>query len=489
MEVKLKVIAGKMAGKEFIFDRHDIFIFGRSPKCHCHIPDDPYVSRNHFLLEVNPPECYVRDLGSLNGTYINGHKYGGREYGESPEEAAKRAREVKLKDGDVIQAGGTVFLVQIEMPAECIECGKEIPKEEREEAKFVGGTYLCRGCREKAVRKVAVPKKVFCCVCGKEIPIDEAGGVGRGDYVCADCRNMPREREADILEQILNAFLRGVEKPPEIPDYEIIRQLGHGGMGVVYLARRIKDGAEVALKVMLAKRGRVTEKAVEYFQREMEICRQLQHPNIVAFYEQGYHKGVFYFVMEYCNGGSVDKLMEKRGGWLNLDEAIPIMLQALEGLAYAHERGYVHRDLKPSNILLVIDGKQRTAKISDFGLAKNFQQAGLSGITATGAYAGTLLFVPREQLLDFKHTRPVSDVFSIGATFYNMLTGKYVYEFSGADDPVHVILEGKVVSIRKRRVKLPDRLADIIDRAISPEPSDRFQTAGEMKDEMVKALK
>ncbi|MEM2991501.1 MAG: serine/threonine-protein kinase, partial [Halobacteria archaeon] len=325
-------------------------------------------------------------------------------------------------------------------------------------------------------------------VCGKEISPDEAGGVGRGDYVCADCREMPKEREADLLEQILADFLRGKEKLPEIPDYEIVRELGQGGMGVVYLARRLSDSKKVALKVMLSKRGRVTEKLVKYFQREMEICRQLRHPNIVEFYEQGYNRGIFYFVMEYCNGGSLRDLMRKRGGRLDLDEAKPIMLQVLDGLAYAHEREIVHRDLKPENILLVIDAGKLTAKVSDFGLAKNFQQAGLSGMTASGAYAGTRQFMPREQLLDFKHARPVTDVFSIGATFYNMLTGEYVYDFSRAVDPVRVILEGQIVPIRKREVQLPEKLAEIIDRAISPEPKDRFQNAVEMKEEMIKVV-
>jgi len=406
MKVKLKVTKGPMQGREFVFDQHDVFIFGRHPDCHCCLPDDPTISRRHFLLEVNPPDCQIRDLGSLNGTFVNGRKYGGRGEDELPEEAAQRAPVVKLGHGDLIQVGETEFQVQVEFPPVCVDCGRRIPDDEREAAVFIGGAYLCLECRRKGARP-----KVRCCVCGREFPAEEVGSGERGEYICPDCREMPKDREAELLERILGAFLRSRRKPPEIPDYEIIRELGRGGMGVVYLARRLDSGEEVALKVMLSKKGRVTEESVKRFQREMETCRQLRHPNIVAFYEQGYHEGVFYFSMEYCNGGSLRDLMNGRGGRLSLEEALPIMLQALDGLSYAHEMKIVHRDLKPENILLVTGGGKLTAKVSDFGLAKNFQQAGGGGRPhprAGGAAAGGVSRCDRSSHLS-RPRRPLSD--------------------------------------------------------------------------------
>ena len=491
MVVKLKVQAGPVKGKEFVFDQHDAFIFGRAPKCHCCIPNDPYVSRNHFLLEANPPECKIRDLGSLNGTHVNGRKYGGREQNESPEQAARRTKEVSLKHGDVVQTGDTQFLVCVEGPAECVDCGKRIPEEQKQEAAFLGGAYLCAECREKAARKhIGAVLKPRCSKCGREISATDSEAA-QDTPLCHRCRAaQPDAGHAggDLLARIVAQAMKGKQAIPAVPDYEIVRELGEGGMGKVYLARQRKDAKEVALKVMLSRNASPLDKDVQRFQREMKICQQLKHPHVVAFLHQGRHKGIFYFVMEYCDGGNLRDLMKKRGGAVPLDEAGPIMLQALDGLAYAHGQKVVHRDLKPENVLLVRKGRQHVAKVADFGLAKNFQQSGLSGMTLTGTYAGTVPFMPHEQIEDFRHAHPATDVFSIGATFYNLLTGQYVYDFSAADDPMKVVLEAKVVPIRKRGVKLPAELVKIIDRATAPEPGDRFKTAGEMKTAMEKAL-
>jgi serine/threonine protein kinase len=150
--------------------------------------------------------------------------------------------------------------------------------------------------------------------------------------------------------------------------------------------------------------------------------------------------------------------------------------QALEGLASAHGAGFVHRDLKPDNVLFAGDG---TAKLADFGLAKSFQQAGLSGMTATGAFAGTYFFMPREQLTSFRQARPASDVWSMAATLYYLLTGQYARDFGAHPDPLAVILRGGVVPIRRRDASVPEELAGVIDRALSDEAEERYPTARE----------
>jgi serine/threonine protein kinase len=150
---------------------------------------------------------------------------------------------------------------------------------------------------------------------------------------------------------------------------------------------------------------------------------------------------------------------------------------ALEGLAAAHEAGFVHRDIKPDNVLLGEDGAPRLA---DFGLAKSFQQAGLSGLTATGAVAGTFEFMPREQLTSYRQARPTTDVWSMAATIYYLLTGQYARDFAARSDPLAVILRGGVVPLRQRDPSVPDDLATVIDRALDDEPSRRFPTAREL---------
>ena len=463
MGVKLKVISGPLFGREFNFTEHEVFLFGRSADCHCCLPDDPYISRHHFMLELNPPEVQIRDLGSLNGTAVNSVKYGGRKKDEHQEEAAKRATVCKVKNGDLITVGETTLKIIVEskkdkeIPGHCFQCGQLIPVHQKDELAYLGGTFLCRECRKKLAPPPMPSQK------------DELEKSG-----------------AEILDDLLQAISAAGSGQPallQIPGYEIIRELGIGGCGKVYLARRCRDGRELALKVMLSRKSGISDKDIQRFQREMKICMELKHQHIVTLEEQGNYHGLFYFTMEYCPGGDLGRLMDKRGKYLNPEEALPLMLQILDGLIYAHKKGVVHRDLKPGNLLL--DQTQKVVKISDFGLSKNFEQAGLSGFTAAGEYSGTSCFMPKEQILDFKYVKPVSDIFSIGATFYNILTGNYVYDFQSGTDPLLAILEGRVIPISKRR-NLPKKLAAVIDKAISPEMEDRYQTAMEMKKELEK---
>ena len=163
--------------------------------------------------------------------------------------------------------------------------------------------------------------------------------------------------------------------------YIIEKELGRGGFGAVYRARRAKDQQRVAVKVMLP-RAAVDQTSVDKFLREIRSTAALRHPHIVPVLDVGSSEGIFYFVMEYCAGRSLDYLMAAHGGRLSLELAGPIILQTLEGLAFAHEQGIVHRDLKPQNILLSSATHPILAKIADFGLAKHFAKAGFSGLSA-----------------------------------------------------------------------------------------------------------
>jgi serine/threonine protein kinase len=164
---------------------------------------------------------------------------------------------------------------------------------------------------------------------------------------------------------------------------------------------------------------------------------------------------------------------------------VRLMSDVLAGLAFAHDRGFVHRDLKPDNVLLAEDG---TARIGDFGLAKSFQNAGLSGMTATGAVAGTYHFMPREQLTSFRAARPESDVWSAAATFYYLLTGELARNFDDQSDPLATILRGGVVPLRQRDPALPEELAAVLDRALTDDPALRYPTAGDFARALAQVL-
>jgi serine/threonine protein kinase len=391
---------------------------------------------------VNPPRACLRDLGSLNGTHVNGVRRGGRRPDESPEEGARRAAtELDLKDGDEIRVGATHLKVEIEGPASCSECGRPIADDERERCEWVNGTWLCEACRRGTVTSAPGPTN-------RPGPTTPAGTGPEPDDLAAGFT---------------------------VADYEIERLLGRGGMGAVYLAREGANGRHIALKLMLP-RTQVDEAAQEIFLREIEVTRALRHQNIVALLDFGKHEGRFYFALEYCPGGNADELVGSTGGPLGLPQVLRLAAGALDGLAAAHAAGFVHRDIKPDNLLLAADG---TAKLADFGLAKSFQQAGLSGMTATGAVAGTFYFMPREQLTNFRQVRPVSDVWSMAATLYYLLTTEYARDFKSKPDPLAVILRGGVIPIRDRDPFLPDDLADVLDRALLDDPEQRYPDAGE----------
>ncbi|MBI5883617.1 MAG: protein kinase [Elusimicrobia bacterium] len=435
----LRATKGPQKGRVFEFDRHDMFVFGRSKDCQCSIPDDPYISANHFLLEVNPPEAELRDLGSKNGTHVNSVKCGGREKGETPEQGSGRSKPVALRRGDRIKAGATEFEVDLKLFEECAGCSKDVPV---------------------------------------ETPHDEA----KGRFLCGECSQGSPAAGGYFTKFLAGAIApKAAEGETGFPGYAVERELRAGGMGRVFVCRRESDNGRVAIKCIKAHGRRAMSKQIELFKREMQVSMGLRHPNIVEFLEQGRTEdGAFFFAMEYCDGGSVSDFMDKKGR-LSLADAIPIMLQALEGVAFAHGKGIVHRDLKPHNILLSGEGEARVAKVADFGLAKNFALAGLSGMTASGQGGGTLVFTPKEQLKDFRSVRPVSDVFSMGATLYHMLTGKFVYDLDAERDLCAVILKDKLVPLRERASGLPEAVADAVDRATAPAAADRFQTAGEFR--------
>ena len=415
--VCLDVVAGPIQGWHFEFDAHDTFLFGRAPDCHAELaPDDATASRHHFLLEVNPPAARLRDLGSLNGTYVNGHKHGGREKNQTPEQAAQKPwPEVDIRDGDLIRVGATVINVRIDTP----------PPEPR-----------------------------------------------------ADTPGL------DLLVELEDSSKTA--PPKTIAGYALGPLLGRGGMGVVHLATRLEDGATVALKLMRPEAA-VDAHAREVFDREIEVTGSLRHPNVVTLFAHGAEGDTFYFAMEYCAGGSLSAALLLRALPLEPELATRLALQALDGLSFAHEQGFIHRDIKPENILLVDQAMSRV-KLTDFGLAKSFQYAGLSGMTATGFAAGTLQFMPREQLTNFRLLRPASDVWSMGATLYYMLTLRYVRDFQAAKDPLAVVLGGNVVPVRIRQPDVPDALAEVVDRAVEDDLDKRYPSATEFRDALRKVL-
>lgn len=276
-------------------------------------------------------------------------------------------------------------------------------------------------------------------------------------------------------------FSASRRRMPEVEGYELLKVLGTGSMGTVYLAEKRDVGIQVALKVLTVG-GNLSDKILDVFWREVDMSRSVTHPNIVALLGSGISRErLLYIALEYVNGGDLDGLLSTYPGRrLPLFEAYFCMLQIAEGMQCVHDHGIVHRDIKPHNILLNRAGGTLTAKVADLGLAKSFESSGLSGVTSSFAGGGTMAYMPPEQLTDFRDVRPSSDVFSVAATFYEMLTGQLAYNFTAKGDRIQTIVSGDIIPITERAPNLPPQLTAIIDKSLAVNPGHRFQHCAEM---------
>jgi eukaryotic-like serine/threonine-protein kinase len=446
--VTLSVVEGPGSGAQYRYEERATAIVGRAEDCNLRIDDPgvtPLVSRHHCLFDINPPDIRVRDFGSLNGTHVNGEEIGRRQPGQTPEEGARLAfRECDLVDGDRIDLGDTAIHVGIIVPPPPTLPGTVQPN--------------------------------ACSVCGS--PVDDDSQHTLGDAVCARCQ----ADRGEAIDALLRRLVDEDDSLPAIPGYELLEKLADGGQGVVYLGRHQASGELVAVKMLRAKVA-VRERSRAMFEREIVNIRALCHPNVVSFRESGRVGAAWFFTSEFCAGGSVGDLIE-RDGLVPPHRAVAIVLQALEGLAYAHAAalpngsvGLVHRDIKPGNILLAHQGRDVVVKVADFGLSKAFDRAGLSGMTMTGSVAGTMPFMSRAQLVDYKRARPEVDVWSMAASLYFMLTGYYPRDFPKELDPIRVVLEAAPVPIRQRDPRVPPRLAAVIDEALVEDPGITVDSA------------
>jgi len=472
-----------------------MLVFGRAPGCSVVI-QAATVSRHHFILEANPPDARIRDLGSRNGTFVNGVKYGGRPDGETPEDAKDRLYpQVDLANGDQVSVGEVSIAVSIVMPPSCCQSGVEIDEGDKN-ALWMQGSHMCQACRgmmetpamSLETRPRIIVEKLCCSQCGKDVA-QETGNRRHGSYVCEACRAWIMPEEGGGVRAILrNAVkVRDGEPKPIIAGYTIGEELARGGMGCVFSAKRDSDNADVVVKVMLSPVA-VEPAAVKRFQREISLTKNLRHDNIVYLLDDGVAGSIFYFIMEFCNTGDLASFANKYGGKLALPAFAPIMVQCLQGLEHANSQGVVHRDLKPQNILLHKNEQGYLAKVSDFGLAKSFEAYGLSGLTATGAMADTYPYMPREQLTNFKTVEPVSDVWSFAATFYRVLTGHLPRSTPHKMDPLQVILEVDSTPIEQRVPSIPDAVAAVFERALMSDQDQRYRDGGELRRAFDEAL-
>ena len=279
--------------------------------------------------------------------------------------------------------------------------------------------------------------------------------------------------------------------PPELvdhPDYEIVRELGRGGMGVVYLARNKLMGRLEVLKVVggqLVERPGVRDR----FLREVQSAAKLQHKNIVAAYSAMRLGESIVLAMEYIDGEDLAKMVKSRGP-LPVVHACYFIYQAALGLQHAHERGMVHRDIKPANLIFAIEGKKGVVKVLDFGLAKVTSEGQAdSGLTREGQMLGTPDYIAPEQIRDAQSADIRADIYSLGCTFYYLLTGGPPFRGDHLWDLYQAHFSMDAGPLNLVRPEVPVELAAVVAKMMAKEPGRRFQTPGEVAQALVPFFK
>src|SRR5262245_36306433 len=254
--------------------------------------------------------------------------------------------------------------------------------------------------------------------------------------------------------------------------YRVERELGQGGMATVYLAHDVKHDRQVALKVLKPELGAVL--GSERFLAEIKITARLDHPHILTLLDSGAVDGYLYYVLPYVRGESLRALLN-RETQLGVDDALAITKQIASALDYAHRQGVVHRDIKPENIM-ILEGE---AMLTDFGIALPVKEAGGSRLTETGLSLGTPHYMSPEQATGDRQLDARSDLYSLAAVTYEMLTGEPPTTGPTVQAVIAKLLTDSPTRIRTVRPTVPEGIDNAVAKALSKVPADRYATVGD----------
>jgi serine/threonine protein kinase len=323
-----------------------------------------------------------------------------------------------------------------------------------------------------------------CARCGTILPADAPAGV------CPKCLLAAGFDSFDSFDGEANEPTVGLSSSDATPpvttvryfgDYEILEEIARGGMGVVYKGRQVSLNRIVAIKMILS--GELAgPDDIERFHNEAQAAANLKHPNIVAIHEVGQHEGKYYFSMDYVEGQSLAEVIH--AGPLPAQKAAEYVKIIAEAVHFAHQRGTLHRDLKPANVLVDADDQPH---ITDFGLAKRV--TGDSGLTATGAVMGTPSYMSPEQASGRQaDVGPHSDVYSLGAILYELLTGRPPFCAATAVATLRQVTDTPPTAPHKLKDDVPQDLETICLKCLEKSPHTRYHSARELAEELGRFL-
>jgi serine/threonine protein kinase len=279
-------------------------------------------------------------------------------------------------------------------------------------------------------------------------------------------------------------LLKGQAKGLLFGPYQVLAQIGKGGMGTVYLARDERFNHLVALKVLPPRKAKAKERMLERFRREMELSQRVSHPYIARTFQVGQWKEVQYIAMEFIPGKSLYRLVQENGP-LEVPQAARLGAQVASALAHAHGQGLIHRDLKPSNILVMPNGN---AKLLDLGLAliegENVSDAQIVG--GQGYIVGTMDYISPEQTEDSAGVDGRTDIYSLGCTLYYALCGSPPFPGGTSKDKIQRQRSEAPVSLLVLRPTLPAAFVEIVQKMMAKRPEQRYQTAAAVEQDLRK---
>jgi serine/threonine-protein kinase len=257
----------------------------------------------------------------------------------------------------------------------------------------------------------------------------------------------------------------------QLGPFLIEKEIGAGAMGAVYRGKYVKTGQIVAIKVMAPGLGTTAGSAAARFEREANILKQLNHPNIVRVYGIGKYHGTPYYAMEFIKGESLDHVMARRDR-MTWEEVVDVGQQLCAALQHAHEHGIVHRDLKPSNLMILADG---TLKLTDFGIAKDLD---VTALTAANSTVGTAAYMSPEQCKGDRNLTYKSDLYSLGVVLYELITGKKPFTAENAMEMFMLHVQGKFERPSRVVLDVPVWMDNLICQLLEKNPEDRPRDAG-----------